>query len=129
MTVNNLDTLYSVGGKHILCSPDLIDAADKDNITDAEIEAEENKFKAIVFLKRSDPTRYGGFLTELQNSAHLDRNEYPVSETAAMDLMVRRSGAFSSSLIQQVGRNGRRPGRGRGFNFVQNGGRGSGNNR
>ena len=125
----NLDTLCSAGGRHILCSPDLIDAADKDNITDVEKEAEENKFKAIVFLKRSDPTRYGGFLTELQNSAHLDRDEYPISETAAMDLMVRRSGVFSSSLIQQVGRNGRRPGRGRGFNFVQNGGRGSGNSR
>ena len=45
--------------------------------------------------------------------------KHPVSETAAMDLMVRRSGVFSSSLIQQGDRNGtrngfRRPGRGRG---------------
>ena len=47
-----------------------------------------------------------------------------MSETAAMDLMVRRSGIFSSSLIQQGGRNGtrngfRRPGRGRGHNLVR----------
>ena len=129
----NLDTLCSAGGRHILCSPELIEAADKDNITDAERESEESKFKAIVFLKRSDPTRYGGFLTELQNSAHLGREEYPISETAAMDLMVRRSGAFRTSLIQQGG-GGRgrgrgnfgRGGRGRGFNFAQNSGGGTG---
>ena len=90
----NVDTLCSAGGQHILCSPDLIETADKDNITEREKETEENKFKAIVFLKRSDPTRYGSFLTELQNSAHLGRDEYPVSETVAMDLMVRRSGVF-----------------------------------
>ena len=129
----NVDTLCSAGGQHILCSPDLIETADKDNITEREKETEENKFKAIVFLKRSDPTRYGSFLTELQNSAHLGRDEYPVSETVAMDLMVRRSGVFSSSLIQQVGRNGTRngsrPGRGRGYNFAQISGRGPGNNR
>ena len=57
----NLDTLCSAGGQHILCSPDLIEAADKDNITEEEKKAEENKFKAIVFLKRSDPTRHGSF--------------------------------------------------------------------
>ena len=85
-------------------------------------------------MKRSDPNRYGSFLTELQNSAHLDRDEYPTSETGALDLMVRRSGAFSSSLIRAGGRGGtrngfRRPGRGRGYNFAQNGGRGNDNQR
>ena len=32
----NLDTLCSAGGQHILCSPDLIEAADKDDVTEAE---------------------------------------------------------------------------------------------
>ena len=130
----NLDTLYSAGGKHILCSPELMEAVDKDNPTDLERETEENKFKAIVFLKRSDPIRYGEFLAELQNSAHLDRDEYPTSETGALDLMVRRSGVFSSSLAQSGGRNGnrnafRKSGRGRGYNFAQNSGRETNNNR
>ena len=95
----NLDTLCSAGGKHILCSPELMEAHDSDNPTTEECEAEENKFKAIVFLKRSDPNRYGSFLTELQISAHLNCEEYPDSDTGALDLMVRRYGAFSLSLI------------------------------
>ena len=77
----NLDTLISAGGRHILCSPDLVEAVDKDNVMDSEKEAEESKFKAMIFLKRSHQGRYGEFLTELQNSAHLNRDEYLESET------------------------------------------------
>ena len=120
----DLDTLIAAGGEHVLCSPDLMEAVDKDNPSNKEIETEQNKFKAIVFLKRSDPSRYGEFLAELQNSAHLNRDEYPISETEALDLMVRRSGAFDSSLIggrnrNNYNRSNRRTGRGRGFNFSQ----------
>jgi len=43
----------------------LADAVDKDNMTAKKIEAEEAKFKAMAFLKRSDPGRYGDFLQEL----------------------------------------------------------------
>ena len=85
----NLDTLLSAGGKHILCSPELADCTDPKNMSEAEVDAEEAKFKAIVFLKRSDPHRYNELNMELQNSAHLGRDEYPTSETDAMDLMVR----------------------------------------
>ena len=35
----NLDTLYSAGGKYILCSPELIEAHDSNNPTTAEFEA------------------------------------------------------------------------------------------
>ena len=55
----NMDTLLSAGGRHILCSPELTDAADPDMITDLERDIEESKFKAIVFLNLSDPVRYG----------------------------------------------------------------------
>jgi len=58
----NIDTLLSAGGRHILCSPELIEAVDNKNIAEKEREKEESKFKAIVFLKRSDPVRYGSFL-------------------------------------------------------------------
>ena len=39
------------------------------NWTKAEKEAEEKKFKAIVFLKRSDPAKYSSYLTELRRIA------------------------------------------------------------
>jgi len=129
----NIDTLLSAGGRHILCSPELIEAVDNKNIAEKEREKEESKFKAIVFLKRSDPVRYGSFLTELQNSAHLNRDEYPISETDALDFMVRRSGSFCTS-IMSTSDGGRTPrltyrrgGRGRGFNFVQSTGEHGGN--
>ena len=71
-----IDTLISAGGKHILYSPELVEAADKSNIKDEEREIEEKKFRAIIFLKRSDPGRYTEFLTELQNHAHMDNDIY-----------------------------------------------------
>ena len=130
----NCDTLVSAGGKHILCSPELADAIDKKNMSEKEVEVEESKFKAMVFLKRSDPGRYEEFLRELQNSSHLNRDEYPKTETEALDLMVRRSGAFDSSVMTTINRyrdnhrNGfRRTGRGRGYNFSQSSGRGRNN--
>ena len=54
-----LDMLYSAGGKHILCIPELMEVKDSNNLTKEECEGEEKKFKAIVFLKQSDPKRYG----------------------------------------------------------------------
>ena len=39
----NLDTLISSGGKHILCSPELVEAIDKNNITAKEKEIEESR--------------------------------------------------------------------------------------
>jgi len=93
----NLDTLLSACGKHILCSSELADAVDKENITGAKREAEIDKFKLVVFLKRSDFVRYDELNTELMNSAHLGRDEYPTSATNAMDIMVRRSEVFNTS--------------------------------
>ena len=103
----NLDTLIAAGGKHILCSPELVQAQDKDKVTADEKKLEESRFKAIVFLKRSDPNRYGDFLIELQNNAHMDNDLYPDSENDALDLMVRRSGAFNCAIIPNTGRQNR----------------------
>ena len=41
----NLDTLYSAGGMHILCSPELMEAEDSKNPTKEECEAEEKNLK------------------------------------------------------------------------------------
>ena len=123
----NIDTLVSAGGKHILCSPELAEAQDQNDIKDDERKKEESRFKAIIFLKRSDPGRYADFLLELQNNAHLENDMYPDSESDALDLMVRRSGAFNSALITNSTRNGSRNSNrnsrrgGRGFNFAQTG--------
>ena len=51
----NMNTLLSAGGRHILCSSELADTADSNKITNLERDIEEAKFKAIVFLNRSDP--------------------------------------------------------------------------
>ena len=66
----------SASGRDILYSPELAEEVNKDNITRAEREVEIDKFKAIVFLKRSDLTQYEELNTELNNSAHLGRDKY-----------------------------------------------------
>ena len=71
-----------------MCSPELSDVVDPKNMTEEEIKEEEAKFKDIVFLKRSDSTRYGELLKDLANGEHLKHDEYPKSETEALDGML-----------------------------------------
>jgi hypothetical protein len=134
----NVETLITAGGRHILCSPELMDK-EEDEPTEDEIDVEENKFKAICFIKRSDPNRYKSLLNDLKHAAYVGRDEYPNTPAGAFELMVRRSGAFTTHL---GGGNGNRSGNsrnrggyqgsrgsgGRGFNFAQDGrGRGGDN--
>ena len=93
----NLETLITAGGKHIMCSPDLMDK-DGDEGTEEEIEIEENKFKVICYIKRGDPNRYNSLLNDLKHAAYVGRDEYPNTPAGAFDLMVRRSGAFTTHL-------------------------------
>jgi hypothetical protein len=69
-----------------------------DEATEEEIEIEENKFKAICNIKRGDPNRYKSFLNDLKHAAYVGRDEYPDTPAGAFDLMVRRSGAFTTHL-------------------------------
>jgi hypothetical protein len=104
-----------------------------DEATEEEIEIEENKFKAICNIKRGDPNRYKSFLNDLKHAAYEGRDEYPDTPAGAFDLMVRRSGAFTTHLggggggrstgVRGTGTFGSRGSGGRGFNFAQNGGR------
>ena len=57
-----------------------------------EIVREEDKFKAMIMLKRSDDSRYKNLMSDLKSGAHLGRDEYPKSVAAAHDLMNRSSG-------------------------------------
>ena len=93
----NYDTLVLAGGKHIFCSPELVEKTGA-TATDDEIFQEEEKFKAICLIKRSDPGRYGIVLDELKNAAFVGRDEYPSSPADVHDLLVRRSGFFNTNM-------------------------------
>ena len=105
----NIDTLISAGGRHILCSETIMDKAST-NLTDVEIIAEEENFKAMMYLKQSDKSRHGRLIGDLQNGAYVDCDEYPTTLAGAYDLMIRRSGVFTSFLNNSGDRF--RPGRG-----------------
>jgi hypothetical protein len=108
----SIETLISAGGKQMLCSTEIMEK--KGEIaTRAEIAVEEEKFKAICYLKQSDKSRHGGLIRELQNGAYMGRDEYPPTTAGAYDLMIRRSGVF-----QGRGQGGR----GRGGRFSRGGG-------
>ena len=61
----NLDILIAARGKHVLYSPELVEANDKISITEDEKKLEKSRFKAIAFLKRSDLVRCRAFMAEL----------------------------------------------------------------
>jgi len=86
-----LQTLDVAGGRHILCSPKIVDAVDTKNPTRDEINAEEERFKAMCHLKRSDSVRYGKMLKSLEESPDLGRGEYPTTVATTCDLMARQS--------------------------------------
>ena len=50
-----------------------MDKVDPDNPTIAERKSEEEKFKAVMFLKQSDKGRHGKLLTDLQDGAYVGR--------------------------------------------------------
>ena len=71
---SNIKTLEMAQGKHILCATDLMEK-DSDVPTAQEIRNEEEKFKAILFLKRSDEARYKDLVSKLQESSWLGKDE------------------------------------------------------
>ena len=71
----NIDTLTSAGGEYILCSETIMDKVGTEP-TDSERKFEEEKFKAVMFLKQSDKVRHGKLITDLQDGAYVGRDEY-----------------------------------------------------
>ena len=63
--------------KHLLCSPELIEK-ETAVATPNEDLVEEDKIMAIMFLHRSDPSRYGRLTKSLKESIQMGRDEYPV---------------------------------------------------
>ena len=66
--------------------------------TDSEKNIEEDKFKAVIFLKQSDKARHRKLLTDMQDSAYVGRDEYQTRLAGAYDLMIRRSGSVNTNL-------------------------------
>ena len=99
-----------------MCSPEIANKAGA-TATEKEVLVEEEKFKAICYVKRGDPNRYGSLITELEHRAHLGKDEYPEQLSTAFDVMVCRSGVITNT---------RRGGRGQGYGgrFGRSGGRG-----
>ncbi len=65
-----------------MCSETIMDK-ESINPTDAEIIAEEEKFKAMMDLKQSDKSRYGRSIDNLQNRAYVDCEEYSTTLVGA----------------------------------------------
>ena len=107
--VTSFQTLELAGGRNILSNTKIIEAVDLDNPTKEEIAAEEQKFLAMHTVKRSDPVRFGKLLESLQDGTNKGRDEYPKTNSEALDLLLRDSGATNT--ISRSSRGNHRGGR------------------
>ena len=90
---SNVNTLEMAKGGHIFCSRELVKIdKDKANPTDHQVSEEEEKFKAAIFLRRSDDVRYKDLINDLKSGSHLGRDEYPITAASCFDLLNRHSG-------------------------------------
>ena len=58
----------------------------------AEVTKEEETFKGMCLIKKSDMLHYGPLLEELHNYSDVGRDEYPNSKSGIFSLLTRRSG-------------------------------------
>ena len=97
-------TLSLVGGSHFLCSPELIETADPRNPTETEILGEIEKLKAMVCVLRADESRYTKLQDSLMDGVYKGRDEFPVTVTAAYDLLQHNSGDTPNDTNKRLGR-------------------------
>ena len=100
-------------GKHILCATDLMEK-NSDVPTAQEIRNKEERFKAILFLKRSDEGRYKDLASKLQESSWLGKDEYPTTVAGMYALLTRHSGQIRSKAKDKNARSARGKGNGQG---------------
>ena len=72
--MSNVHTLEMARGGHIFCTHELVRCEDGQDPTDQQY-AEEERFKAAIFIRRSDENRYKTLLDGLKNGSHLGRDE------------------------------------------------------
>ena len=85
---SEIKTLILAGGRHVLCSTDIMEAKDQTNTPEKETTGEEDKFSAIYLLQTSDPVRYGNVNKEIQNGSYVGRDEYLTTSGGAYELIV-----------------------------------------
>ena len=84
----NITAIELTKGSHIFYSPDLT-SVERTDATPVNIQAEEERNKAILLLRNADDTRYKGLVVELRKSALLERDEYPTSIANMYEVMVK----------------------------------------
>ena len=60
-----IENLILAGGRHMLCSPDIMEAADQSKPPEKETTSEEENFSVINLLQMSDLVRYENLNKEL----------------------------------------------------------------
>ena len=85
---STVQTVRLVGGSHVFCSPDILGSKIEDATT-TEIAKEEDAILSMIFLSRSDQTRFGDLLTHLETGATLGRDEYPITLTSTFALLTK----------------------------------------
>ena len=80
-------TLKLAGGKHVMISPELIVEDKAGNPTEEEKTVEEDKFKSMLMILRSDPIRFGKLQESLFKGVYKGRDEFPTTVTQAYDLL------------------------------------------
>jgi hypothetical protein len=123
------DAVQSAGGRHVFRSVQLASrtAADANNVTDAELDAQEESLKAKWLIMRSDDSRYADLRKKLREDTNLGNNQYPTTCTEALQVLAHHSNILghrdTNSRFGGNHRNNNGGGR-LGHQFVQQGGRG-----
>ncbi len=84
----NVTAIELTKGSHIFYSPDLT-GVERTAASQANIQAEEERNKAILLLRNADNTRYKGLVNELRKSALLERDKYPTTIANMYKVMVK----------------------------------------
>ena len=92
---SNIKTVEMANGNHIFCATEIMEKEGADP-TLQEVRIEEEIFKVILFLKRSDEGRYKGLMNSLQESSWLGKDEYQLTLAGMYTLLARHSGQIGN---------------------------------
>ena len=92
----NLETFIIASGRHILCTPSLVDK-NSNGPTPIENLTEEEKSKAICIFKKYGGHRCDELSEEINNAAYVGRDKYPIDTSVYYELMVSSSVKFQGN--------------------------------
>ena len=68
-----IENLTLAGGRHVLCSLDIMEAGYQSKAQKKEIKSDEKKFSMIHLVQTPDPVRYGNLNKELQHGSYVKK--------------------------------------------------------